>query len=427
MPPAPLPRSLYAETATPAIEAPPLYGEKQVPVAIIGGGFTGLSTALHLAERGIVATVIEANEPGWGASGRNGGQVNPGLKPDPDEVEHDHGAEMGGRMIAFSYGAPDLVFDLIRRHGIDCAASQTGTLRAGIRASNAQAAENLFAQCSRRGMPVRYLDAAACAEATGTTRYAGALLDPRGGHLNPLSYARGLARTAQRLGASIHGATPALSLTRHAARWRISTPKGSLIAERVVIGTNGYTDGLWPRLRQTVVPVFSTILATEPLPEEVQRQILPLRSAVYETGHITVYYRLDDAGRLLMGGRGPQNPADGPSMAPYLRDYAERLWPVLKGYGWTHGWNGQVAVTKDHYPHLHAPEPGLLMSLGYNGRGVAMATAMGSLLARHIAGEPLDSLPMPLSPIRPMPFHRFWKIGVTVAVAQRRLRDRFGL
>ena len=425
--PAPLPRSLYAETATPAIEAPPLYGEKQVPVAIIGGGFTGLSTALHLAEQGIMATVIEANEPGWGASGRNGGQVNPGLKPDPDEVERDHGPEMGNRMLAFSYGAPDLVFDLIRRHGIDCAASQTGTLRAGIRANNAEAARNLTAQCERRGMPVRYLDAAACVEATGTDRYAGALLDPRGGHVNPLSYARGLARTAQGLGAAIHGATPALSLTRHGDRWRISTPQGSLVAEQVVIGTNGYTDDLWPGLRQSVVPVFSAIVATEPLPEEVARQILPLRSAVYETGHITVYYRLDDANRLLMGGRGPQYRADGPDLAPYLRDYAERLWPVLKGRRWTHGWNGQIAATKDHYPHLHEPAPGLLMSLGYNGRGVAMATAMGTLLAKRLAGAPAESLSMPLSPIRPMAFHRFWKVGVTVAVAQRRLRDRLGL
>ncbi|MDJ0389223.1 FAD-binding oxidoreductase [Roseomonas sp. E05] len=425
--PAPLPPSLYADTAVPAPAAAPLQGEQRVPVAIVGGGFTGLSTALHLAEHGIMAALIEASEPGWGASGRNGGQVNPGLKWDPDQVEADFGPELGGRMIALSYAAPDLVFDIIRRHQITCEARQQGTLRAAIMLSNAAAAERTAEQCIRRGMPVEYLDRAAVAALTGTGRYAGAMLDRRGGDLNPLSYARGLARAAAQLGARIHGGTPALSLTREGARWRIATPQGSLLAEQVVLATNGYTGDLWPGLRRSLVPVFSSIAATAPLPDSVAQAILPLRGSVYESGNITVYYRLDQGNRLLMGGRGPQRPMQDTGPVQYLMRYAERLWPALKGVAWTHGWNGQLAMTRDHYPHLHEPAPGLLTALGYNGRGVAMATAMGGQLARRLLGTPVEELDMPVLPIRPIAFHRFWRLGVMAAVAQGRIRDRLGL
>ncbi|MXP62884.1 FAD-binding oxidoreductase [Roseomonas sp. M0104] len=425
--PAPLPPSLYAETAAPGFPAPPLEGEHRVPVAIVGGGFTGLSTALHLAEQGVAPTLIEASEPGWGASGRNGGQVNPGLKWDPDQVQADFGPELGARMIALSYGAPELVFDIIRRHQITCDARQQGTLRAAITPANASAVQATAAQCIRRGMPVEYLDRAAVAALTGTDRYAGAMLDRRGGDLNPLSYARGLARAAAQRGARIHGATPALSLAREGALWRIATPQGSLLAEQVVLATNGYTGDLWPGLRRSLAPVFSSIAATAPLPDAVARSILPLRGSVYESGNITVYYRLDQANRLLMGGRGPQRPMQDTGPVQYLLRYAERLWPALKGATWTHGWNGQLAMTQDHYPHLHEPAPGLLAALGYNGRGVAMATAMGGQLARRLLGTPAEALDMPLRPIRPIPFHRFWRLGVAATVAKGRVKDRLGL
>ncbi|EFH12365.1 NAD(P)/FAD-dependent oxidoreductase [Teichococcus cervicalis] len=424
---APLPPSLYAETAIPAHPAPPLSGEQRVPVAIIGGGFTGLSTALHLAERGILATLIEAAEPGWGASGRNGGQVNPGLKPDPNQVVAEHGEELGGRMLALSYGAPDRVFEIIRRHQITCEARQNGTLRAALRPANARAVAATAEQCARRGMPVEFLDARATTALLGTPLYAGAMLDRRGGDVNPLSYARGLARAAAQLGARIHGGTPALSLTREGALWRVTTPGGALLAEQVVLATNGYTGDLWPGLRQSVAPVFSSIASSEALPEEVARQVLPLRGSVYESGRITVYYRIDQGNRLLMGGRGPQAPIQGPEAIRYLIAYAERLWPVLRGRRWSHGWNGQLAMTADHYPHLHEPAPGLLAALGYNGRGVAMATAMGHELARRLAGAAPEAIDMPFSPVRPMPFHGFWKLGVAATVWKGRVLDAMGI
>src|SRR4051794_883722 len=189
----PLPRSLYAETAKPAPATPPLDGSRSVSVAIVGGGFTGLSTALHLAEQGVDVAVLEAHEPGWGASGRNGGQVNPGLKYDPDQIEAHFGADLGARMVEFSGNAPNVVFELIERHQIACEALQSGTLRAAMHRRTLEGVRQSAEQWQRRTSQVSFLERDAISGLTETDRYVGAMLDRRGGQLNPLGYARGLA------------------------------------------------------------------------------------------------------------------------------------------------------------------------------------------------------------------------------------------
>lgn len=419
----PLPPSLYAETARPPVDAPPLDGDRSVSVAIIGGGFTGLSTALHLAEQGTDVAVLEAHEPGWGASGRNGGQVNPGLKYDPDQVERDFGPELGRRMVAMSWNAPEILFDLVRRHQIPCDASQTGTVRAAWQAGNEAEIRAAHEQGARRGMPVELLERAQTAEVTGTNRYLCALLDRRGGHVNPLGYARGLAQTAIQAGAAVHGATPARRVWRDGGKWHVQTPTGTVHAERLVLATNGYTDDLWPALRRTLIPVYSAVVASEPLPDEVARAIFPLRASLYELGKITTYYRLDRQNRVLMGGRSRQGPVAGPDDLGFLRRYAERLWPQIRGVRWTHGWNGQLAITSDHYPHIHEPAEGVTVCLGYNGRGVAMASAMGPQLARRVLGGRAAEIDMPITDLKPVPFHALWKTAVAARLVYGRIRD----
>jgi len=422
-----LPPSLYADTAVPPVATPPLDSDRTVSVAIIGGGFAGLSTALHLAEQGTDVIVLEAREPGWGASGNNGGQLNAGLKLDPDTIEATFGADLGRRMIAFAYNTPTFALDLIRRHHIACEARQNGTLRAAYHEVSAAAIENTAEQCIRRGIPVTVLDRNAVREATGTDRYLRAMADRRGGDLQPLSYARGLARAAIAAGAAVHGQTPATSLRREGGRWRIDTPRAVVRAEKILIATNGFTDDLWPGLRRTIVPVFSAIAATEPLPDDIARQIMPTRSVLYENGRITVYYRVDASNRLLMGGRGPMRWIRHPSAVDYLMRYASRLWPPLRGIRWTHCWNSRLAITADHFPHVHEPGPGALVYLGCNGRGVALATAMGQQLARRLIEGEAAEIALPITTLKPIRFHALWPLAVKSVVLYGRIRDRLGL
>ncbi len=418
--------NLYLDTAGAAPAPPPLAGEQRADVVVIGAGLTGLSTALHLAELGTRVVVLEAQTPGFGASGRNGGQVNPGLKADPDEVERRHGPDLGGRMVAFAGAAPQFVFDLIERLGLRCEARRNGTLRAAVRPKHVALVRATAEQWQRRGAPVEMLDAAGIAALTGTPRYGGALFDRRGGDLNPLLYTRGLAEAAVAAGAPVHGGSRVVELTPGGGLWRAKTPDGSVTAEQVVIATNGYSDRLWPLLRQSIVPVFSSIAATEPLPPDLAGTILPGRQVVYESGFVTVYYRVDAAGRLLIGGRGPMLDVRDPKEISAIVDYAGRLWPALRPLRWTHGWSGRIAMTADQYPHLHRPAAGVTICLGYSGRGVALATAAGAAIARNLV-RPDAPLDLPVTKLETIPFHGYWPLAVPAAVQIGRLRDFIGI
>ena len=420
-------RPLYADTAGPAPETPRLEGDVRADAVIVGGGFTGLSAALHLAEQGVAVRLVEAHDVGWGASGRNGGQVNPGLKADPGQVVRDFGAALGGRMVGLSGAAPGRVFDLIEQHQIVCQAHRGGTIRAAKNRANAEAIQRTADSWLAHGAPVRMLDKAAMAEATGAGRYRNGLFDPRGGNLNPLAYARGLARAAQSAGARIHGGSPALSVQPGGAGWRVTTPAGRVEATWLVLCTNGYTDGLWPGLKRSIIPVYSMIAASEPLPDDLAAQVMPSRSVLFEVAGMTVYYRMDASNRLLMGGRSPSRDAVGRAGYQYLIDYAQALWPQLKPVRWPHGWNGQLAVSPDHYPHFHEPAPGVIAVLAYNGRGVAMATAMGAQIAARVRGAAPGDLDMPVTDLKTIPFHGLWRTAVSARVAYGRIRDSLGL
>lgn len=422
-----LPASLYRDTARPPVATPALEGSRRCTVGIVGAGFTGLSAALHLAQSGIDVVVLDTHEPGWGASGRNGGQVNPGLKYEPDDLLRMFGSDLGNRMIAMSGGAPDLTFDIIRSLKIDCSAQQTGTLRAAFSERDADTISRTSEAWEARGLPVSFLDRDAMRATTGTDRYMNGVIDRRGGMLNPLGYARGLAEAAIKAGATIHGRSPVRSIAASGAHWGLHTDSGAVTADHIVLCTNGYTDGLWPRLRRTVVPVFSGIVASEPLSQKQRDAILPGRPSVYEIGSITTYYRVDETGRLLIGGRSVMSSQSGPEKFAPLSRYALKLWPSLADRKWTHGWNGRVAVTGDSLPHFHEPAPNVIAALGYNGRGVAMATAMGREISRRIQGAAASELGLPITDIKTIPFHAFWPLGAAARIAYGRIRDALKL
>lgn len=415
----PLPRSLYAAGVQP-LDRQPLDGDARHDIAIVGAGFTGLSTALDLAARGVDCVVLEANEPGWGASGRNGGQINPGLKSPPDTVERD----LGAAAVTFSQSAPDRVFELVARHGIDCGIHRGGTLRAATDAKGAADFASMAKDYARRGIPARVLDRAEMREITGADRYAGGFLDPAGGQLDPLAYARGLAKAVRAAGIPIHCDTPVLRADHGPGGWRLATPRGTVTADKVLFATNGYSDGLVPRLARSMLPVYSSIVASHPLPQDLAARITAGRPSVFEVGPVTTYYRIDARNRLIFGGRGRMGDASGPEPFGGLRRYAERLWPDLAGHGWQAGWNGRVALTADHYPHLHVLNGSAIACVGYNGRGVAMASAMGTELGRWLAEGRLEVFRS--TGIRTIAFQPLWPAGLRPALWMALLRAKLG-
>lgn len=418
-------RSVWQETAAPRVEYPALAGKVTADVAVVGAGYTGLSAALHLAEAGLRVTVIDAREPGWGASGRNGGQVIPGLKYDPPEMLAKYGPDLGARITAFVGNTPQLVFDLIARHGIACDARRCGWIQPAHNAQLEGVLKRRAESWAATGADVETLDKARVAELLGTNAYLGGWLDRRAGALNPLSYARGLAAAAARQGVAIHGATPATRLDKVADGYVVHTPHGQIRAGQVILATNGYTGDLWKGLRQTIVSMHSYQVATDPLPEAVRATILPQGQVSSDSRRVLLYFRLDREGRFLMGGVGATGEGTKPADFAHLVRAARQLFPqVMQDF--TFNWYGRVALTMDFLPHLHELAPGLHTALGYNGRGVGMATALGSLLARRVQGEPAAELPFPTTTQTRIPFHFLRNFYVAATRTYYRLRDKAG-
>ena len=415
--------SVWSVSAEPLPDTRPLEGDRRADVVVVGAGYTGLSAALHLAERGADVVALDAAEPGWGASGRNGGQIIPGLKHDPDELEHQFGHATGRRMWEIAGGAADFVFELIARHKIACHAERCGWIAAAPHAAALESLRSRTEQWQRRGAPVARLDAKRIAALTGTTGYAGGMLDRRAGALQPLAFVRGLARAAQQAGAAIHGGSLVRGLEGVPGGWRVYMQAGSVTARTVILATNAYTDDLWPGLRRTVLPVQSYQVATRPLPDDVRRQVLPGGQVVSDLRRILFYFRLDPAGRLLMGGRGPLDDRGDPALFARLEAVARRLFPQVGVASWEHRWSGRVALTADHLPHLHEPQPGVLIGLGYNGRGIAMATVMGKLLADRALGASPAEIGWPVTPIEPIPLHRWRLPAMALVVHWKRFQD----
>ena len=413
---------LWAATAPAAPDCPALTGREDCDVAIVGAGYTGISAALHLAEAGKSVRVLEAQEPGWGCSGRNGGQINPGWKLELDEIEQHYGSVWKDRAIGLAKDACGAVFDLIDRHGIDCQAVRSGYVQGGVGRRGIRQIRRRCDQWQAVGKDARFLDPQASAELLGTEAYDACMLHPDGGNIQPLSYIRGLTRAAQAAGAQVHGKSAALQVERRDQDWRVRTEDGAVTARHVIIGTNGYTGNLWPGLREAVVPVASVLSATEPLSDNLRKSILPGLHSVSETVRIQVYYRVDNEGRFIIGGAGPVWQAAEQGSTAACRAMAERYFPMLKGVKWSYDWAGYPAMTWDKAPKLMQLAPGVLAGMGYNGRGVAMATAMGEQLAFAAMGE---ETALPVTGLYQTPFHALHKIGIFTTVAKGRLLDRF--
>ena len=268
----PLSPSLWAATAAPAPETTPLQGDVKADVVVVGAGYCGLSTALHLAERGVRVVVLEARDIGFGGSGRNGGQVIPGMKFDPSELMTMFGREKGQRLVDFAAGTVDAVFNLIDKHKMDVPQVRRGWVQGSHTPAALKMAERRVRDWGAQGVAAQLLDRTETARLLGTDKYLGGWMDPRGGGVQPLSYVRGLARAAIAAGVVIHTDSPATQLLQDKGQWQVTTAGGARVsAERVVLCTNGYTDGLWPQLRKSIINANSFQIATEPLPKRCEK------------------------------------------------------------------------------------------------------------------------------------------------------------
>ena len=424
--------SLWAATAPDAPPTAPLApGEHVADLAVIGAGFTGLSAALHAAQRGTDVVVLEASEIGWGASGRNNGLAIPALtRADPDVLVAEFGPETGESVVAILRDSAQTLFELVRRHGIDCEAAQTGWIQPAHRESRLALSRSRFEQWRRRGAAVELLDRDRVAELTGSRFWYGGWRAATGGHLNPLAFARGLARAAIAAGARVHTRTPAAGIVREGDRWRVDTPAGCVRARFVVLATHGYS-GLfapdaWPGVRKCIVPARSYQMATRPLPDDVRRTVLPGNAAMSDTHADLHFGHFDARGRFVTGGALVIAAGYDERLRARIGARLVRMFPQLEAAGeirFEHVWHGYFAATVDKLPRFHRLADGLVTWLGCNGRGVAFGTALGPVLADAAMGSKpaLDALPF--EPLRPIPAHALARRTALAAMLYYRWLD----
>ena len=368
-----------------------------VDVAVVGGGFTGLSTALHCTEKGLSAHVLEAEQIGFGGSGRNCGLVNAALWLPPQKVREKLGETYGPRFIKKFGSGPEYVFSLIEKHQIRCEVTRTGTIHAAHGPSGFTDLQERHKEWQRLGEPVDLLTRAEVSDMIGTGHFHGGLLDNRCGTINPMGYCRGLARAALGAGATISTGVRATKLRCDGDLWKVETDQGVITAKAVVLGTNAYTDDLWPDLKRVFTTINYFQLATKPLGQEAAH-ILPGKQGLWDTGQIMFNVRRDAYDRLLVGSMGKVIGSKDRGLSHrWAKKQIARIFPTLGPVEFEEAWHGQIAMTPDHLPRIYELETNLFTPIGYNGRGITTGTMFGETIAGLLTGMDRADLPLPMT------------------------------
>ena len=415
--------SWYAATAHPHPTDPALEGDIRTDVAVVGGGYTGLSAALHLAQAGRQVVLVDAHRAGWGASGRNGGQVGSGQRVDQPELEATFGPDRARALWQIGQDAKALVRDLIARHDIACDL-RPGILYADHRQRHAADTREYVDHMNRvYDYPVEYLTAAQVREHLGTEAYHSGLLDPDGAHLHPLNYALGLAAAARAAGASLYGNT---RVTARQGRV-LHTARGRIEADHVILACNGYLGDLDGVVARHVMPINNFIVATEPLGDRAQ-ELMPKDVAVADSKFVVNYFRLSDDGRMLFGGGesyGYKFPSD---IRAVVSKPMLEVFPQLKDVKLDYAWGGTLAITRKRMPYLTRPAPNMLSASGYSGHGVGTAVHAGQLMAHAIQGQAAGFDALALVPLPAFPGGGAFRSPLlALAMTWFALRDRIGL
>lgn len=420
--------SYWHESAPPLQDIPAFGGHLHADVVVVGAGFTGLSAALFLAEKGIDVVVVDANEPGWGASGRNNGQVVAALKHEPHEIEQRFGQERGSRLIQAIGNAPQLVFDLIEKYQMQCPFNRRGIITAAHSLPKLDALKRRNEAWAKRGVELQWLDHQQLAQRVGSDYYFGGTFDPRGGALNPLAYSRELAHAVLKNRGRIYKHAHVSAVRKEGSQWLAVLENGSVRADRVIIATNGYTDDLWPGLKRTVLPARTPQLVSEPLPEEIRQRILPGGETLSDTKARILGIRIHPDGRIHFGGGGASPGPDREQPYANIRRQSQAIFPFLGKLRWAYRWSGFVALTPDRYPRLFELAPGVTSVLGYSGRGLGAGTLMGQELAAWASGAAaIDDLALPLSRYQELPYYPLKNLAIDLALGYYAWQDKKSL
>ena len=371
--------------------APPARGPAALPdrteVAIVGGGYTGLSAARTLARQGVAVTVVERHRVGWGASGRNGGFVLPGFQPEADCLVRRYGADRARALFEDSMRAIGFLEGLIAEEAIECGYARRGAVTLAARPSHLRDLERgRLTLRNRFGHETVLLGPAELREEIDSPCYHGGLLDPAAGALHPARYCEGLAAAAIRAGAVIVEGVEVLGVNRAEGRTTLATSAGPLPAAEVLVATNGYTGAAFPGLRRRVVPVGSYVVATARLELSVARALLPRGRVMSDTWNLLHYFRLSDDGRLVFGGRASFTPTTVRRSAGILTAALRKVFPPLAVVPVEYAWAGNVCFGRDRMPHAGRLD-GVHYALGYAGHGVALSTWLGARMGEALAGR----------------------------------------
>jgi len=391
--------SLWRASSPAAPELTPLEGRLSFDIVIVGAGFTGLSAALHMAKIGMSVAVIEAQEVGFGGSGRNVGLANAGLWLEPDQLDKAIGVEAGKTLYDTLAVAPDYVYGLIDEYGIECEATRHGTLHAGVGKLGLAQLERRYEQLVRRGAPVQLLNAADAQSRIGSEKFNSALFDPRAGTIQPLAYARGLARAALKEGARLFDYSPVNKIEPTQDGWVLYSDKGEVHAGKVILATNAYSEYGIKDQAQKFVPISYSQLASKPLSDKQLANILPNKEGVWDTCTVMSSFRLDKQGRFVFGGMGDK----GNILSNWASQRVKEMFPSMDKVEWDYCWTGKIAYSEDHLPHCQQLQNGLFSVAGYSGRGIGPGTVIGVELAQWFAGQ-REKLSIPTTSLRNIPF-----------------------